>query len=367
MSSKVHFHTLDALRFFAFFKVFLLHLPIHSFVFFNWLKYGGGLGVEFFFVLSGFLISYLSIREKSLIGAFDWKYFFMRRILRIWPLYFLMVGFAFATPYLLDVLKLPYSNEGYSPDPFYSLLFLENYKMMMEGAMPNVSPLGVMWSLCIEEHFYIIWAFIFVFIPVRKFFITMMVGLVISMASKILFTVQGIDHGEILTHLDLFCYGGLLAYLFFFKPNLIDKYIGFQSIHFKRMTTLFILGMVLINPWILNQEISIHLHTTVYGLLFALLIALFLSQKNRFGLKDTNVLNYLGRISYGLYVYHIIWINLFIQLFKKWGFELSAGPNAVLFILCTLGCSIVTSSLSFHLFESYFLRYKKYFRPRISN
>ena len=62
---KTEFHTIDALRFFAFFKVFLLHLPTDRyFLLFGYLKKGGGIGVSFFFVLSGFLITYSLSEEK---------------------------------------------------------------------------------------------------------------------------------------------------------------------------------------------------------------------------------------------------------------------------------------------------------------
>jgi len=62
---KRYFHSIDSLRFFAFLKVYLLHLPIQGdFPIFSFLKSGGGIGVSFFFVLSGFLISYLLILEK---------------------------------------------------------------------------------------------------------------------------------------------------------------------------------------------------------------------------------------------------------------------------------------------------------------
>src|SRR3954470_709736 len=101
-----HFHSFDALRFFAFLKVFLLHLPIIAFPFFSYLKNGGGTGVIFFFVLSGFLITYILLTEKSGSGSINLGHFFLRRILRIWPLYYLMVAFAFCTPFLVSLLHL---------------------------------------------------------------------------------------------------------------------------------------------------------------------------------------------------------------------------------------------------------------------
>lgn len=364
MQPKEYFHSLDALRFFAFFKVFLLHLPITAFTWFSFIKAGGGLGVEFFFVLSGFLISYLCIKEKETLGDFNLKKFFMRRVLRIWPLYFLMVGFAFATPFILDLLNLSYSNEGYEPSAFYSLLFLENYKMMLEGTMPNVSPLGVMWSLCIEEHFYIIWGIVFLLIPARKFGVFSVIGLAVSFISKIIFTYNGWSHGEILTHLDLFCYGGLLAYLHYYKYDVLHKLIGLKPILQKRLLLFIILLMVLINPYILKEGMGLLFHSTFYGILFFILIAIFLSKENIFSINDKNPMSYLGKISYGLYVYHIIVINFLIQIFKKWGWSLDLPLYSVLFFFLSLALSVLISAISYRYFEKPFLYFKKFYRPQ---
>mgnify|MGYP000356735095 CR=1 FL=1 len=103
--------------------------------------------------------------------------------------------------------------------------------MMQEGMAPNVSPLGVMWSLCIEEHFYIIWAIVFVLIPPSRFGFFTIIGIVISFVSKLVFNHFDFDHNEILTHLDLFCYGGLLAYIYFYK--LLNKLKKTPSLQIK--------------------------------------------------------------------------------------------------------------------------------------
>jgi hypothetical protein len=88
-----HFHTFDALRFFAFLKVFFFHIPATSFGVFGYFMSGGSLAVRFFFVLSGFLITYLILVEKEWTGRLNFKYFMLRRVLRIWPLYYLIIAF----------------------------------------------------------------------------------------------------------------------------------------------------------------------------------------------------------------------------------------------------------------------------------
>ena len=94
-SNKVFFPNLEGLRFFAFFVVFINHAfaslgyynPSKTFVFVRThFLLNGNLGVSFFFVLSGFLITYLLLKEKELTGKINIKNFYLRRVLRIWPL-----------------------------------------------------------------------------------------------------------------------------------------------------------------------------------------------------------------------------------------------------------------------------------------
>ena len=166
--SRKHFHTFDALRFFAFLLVFLLHLPKTGKTYIDFFLKSGGIGVIFFFVLSGFLITYILLYEKKHQNKISLKKFFARRILRIWPLFYLMIAFAYLSPYISNALNLPISNQGYKPNLLTSIFFGENYKMMITNTFPDWVPLRVMWSLCIEEHFYILWAVLLYFISIKK-------------------------------------------------------------------------------------------------------------------------------------------------------------------------------------------------------
>lgn len=363
MAEKRYFHTFDALRFFAFFKVFLLHLPINTFAWFSFVKAGGGLGVEFFFVLSGFLITFISLTEKKKTNGFNVKSFFMRRILRIWPLYYAMVAFAFLTPFILDMIGLNYSNEGYEPEPLFSLLFLENYKMIIENQMPNVSPLGVMWSLCIEEHFYIIWAVALFLVSIKRFPIFLGISIGISFISKILFTQFSLGHSDIFTNIDLFCYGAIPAYLLVVKREKLEQFIDSISAFKKRLIVIALIGMVLVNPLILNEGIGLYFHTTLFGLVFMSLLLLFLGTSN-FGISNGSFLSKLGKISYGLYLFHIIIINLLIRIFEKYEMDLSSWFTALSFFIIALCLSIFFSYVSYRFFEKPFLRLKNKFRAR---
>ena len=170
---KLHFHSFDAFRFFAFLKVFLLHAPLvvatQSDSFMMWyndhIRAGGGIGVSFFFVLSGFLITYILTHDKINHGKINVKKFFVRRAFRIWPLFYLMVIIALVIPPdFAKEIGYHMNGGGYETDWRYSFSFLENYKMIIMDNVPKTSPLSVFWSLCIEEHFYIIWMIVFFFL-----------------------------------------------------------------------------------------------------------------------------------------------------------------------------------------------------------
>jgi Predicted acyltransferases len=356
---KRHFHTFDALRFLAFFKVFLLYLPILAFPTFNIFRKGGGIGVVFFFVLSGFLITYIILEEKVETGRLNLYHFFIRRILRIWPLYFVMVGFAFATPFLLSWFKLSYSNEGYEPNWLMTLTFLENYKIIVTHSHPNVSPLPVMWSLCIEEHFYFIWGIALYFISLKRIPIIIISSIILSTFANWFFVRNNILTSEILTNLSYFAFGAIPAYLLVNKRLYFETFINRIPSLYKTALVIITLAYVLISPNI-NYSLREYIEPTILGVLFCLIICCTIPDNN-IKIGNGNILSRLGLYTYGLYLYHVIVINLFIQIFKKVGWSLDKSYYAITFIGITLGITVFISQLSYHLFEKHFLRLKTYF------
>ena len=117
------------------------------------------LGVILFLVLSGFLISYLLFKEQDTTRDIGIKKFYLRRILRIWPLYFFVIGFAlFVLPYVTFLIypgavKLSMETKFYKALPLY-LLFLPNYVLVSIATIPFCSQT---WSIGVEEQFYLIW------------------------------------------------------------------------------------------------------------------------------------------------------------------------------------------------------------------
>jgi peptidoglycan/LPS O-acetylase OafA/YrhL len=355
--NRRYFDTLDALRFLSFVKIFLLHLPITAFHWFNYFREGGDIGVSFFFVLSGFLITYFLLEEKTSTGKIQLKKFYLKRFLRIWPLYYLMVAFAFCTSYILDLVGFSYSNEGYYPNWWMTILFLENYQMIQTGAFPNVSPLVVMWTLCVEEHFYIIWGLLLYFIRVRFFLLVLLICIILSCISRYIFISQGWMTIELSTNLIYFSFGAIPAYLLVMKKARFEHLITRVSYPMKYLFIFFTTIYVLVSPHIIYPY-KLWIEPLLFGILFSTLIAIVIPLNSRIRIGKNHILTQLGLYSYGLYLYHTIIINLLVQLFFRWGFSIDKSLNAVIFTVVSMSFTILISLVSYWFFERYFLRWK---------
>ncbi len=367
MNERLRFHTFDALRFFAFLKVYLLHLPYQlEAPWFNFIKGGGGIGVYFFFVLSGFLITYILVTEKMKEGKLRIGRFFVRRSFRIWPLYFLLVTIVFLLPYeFKEHIGLHMVGGGYEFDPKFSFTFLENYKMILMDNYPKTTPLNVFWSLCIEEHFYLIWMVSLAFIPVKRlpwfFGISVLVAIAARIVSPMILNNTHIDTGEILTNLDLFAMGGIVGYLVATNYQKVAARIHAIPMVVKVLFILLVIAMVIARKYMLPAYGgSLHfIRPTIIAATFALLIAVFVPQDSRLRIGDKNPLTFLGKISYGLYVYHIVLIHLTSKYCKNHDIALDNWTNMSIYIAFTFVATVVVSYCSYRFFEMPFLKLRE--------
>ncbi len=359
-STRTYFETLDALRFFAFFKVFLFHIPIWGFPVFDFIKEGGGTAVSFFFSLSGFLITYIILEEKKLTGTLDLKAFYVRRILRIWPLYYVMLGFAFFTPVILSLISITGSAEGYAPNWLMSAFFLENYKMIATDSFPNVSPLGVMWSLCVEEHFYIIWGLVLYVVSIRNIHWIILFAILIANISRGFFYMQGWSFLDVFTNIDYFAYGAIPAILLIQCKERTELFVNTISPLAKNVTIIFSVLSVIVLPN-LNMPFKVLIEPTILGLIYLLIISAVVFEKNLFTIPQKNILSRLGIYTYGFYLTHTIVINLFLKIFYKKNLPIESGLVALLFVAVSLGGTIIAGVCSYYVIEKPFLRLKKRF------
>lgn len=359
---KDKFHSFDALRFFSFLIVFISHLPLDLFPnsSLNILKNRGYVGVYFFFTLSGFLITYILLNEKKNSFQINVKKFFVRRALRIWPLYYLMILFAFVSPYIINFLGLSYSSEGYEPNYFISCLFLENYRTLILNEFPNVMPLPVFWSLCVEEHFYIIWGGLLYFSKINKVPYLIVIFLIIPSIARYFFLENNLLFLDLTTNIDFFMFGAIPAYLYvknkeklILKIMNVSKYLKYLILITTVLFVLFIGNYNTFKEFALIEPVAL-------GILYSLTLFIFLPSENNFKVNDKNLISKLGIYTYGLYLTHIIIIRFFYKLALKFSFNLE--NHFWLFFIISLFATIIASYFSYNYLEKPFLKLKEHFK-----
>jgi peptidoglycan/LPS O-acetylase OafA/YrhL len=383
----VYFPNLNGLRFFAAFMVLYAHVKFFKHLYgVNEFKFPintewGELGVTLFFVLSGFLITYLLLHEYAKFGTIQLRFFYMRRVLRIFPLYYLTVILAFFV--LPHFLKIPHFSE-YNPlfpnsenvdltasaDPqYYKKLglfsvFLPNLSYVTYDLVPFGSQL---WSVGVEEQFYLFWPTLLLLFHRRLFPVLLIIAGVIALSP--FFISQFIDlsiHPKLMI-LDKFLYflridsmaiGGIMAYLLFKKKTSFLNFI-YQK-WFQWLVLILLLYGLLFNVTLT------YFHNQVYSVFFAILILNLASNPNPIISLEHRVFKYLGKISYGLYIYNPLAIVLSINLCNiLFGAE-TLVYNVILFIASVL-LTVILSSVSYHFFEEKFLALKPKFSKILSN
>ena len=366
-AKPIHFENLDGLRAIAAFAVVFAHVsywftyPENSF--YNGLKSlmsyngaGGRLGVIFFFILSGFLITYLMFIEQQKNGKLNIIYFYIRRVLRIWPLYFatLIVGFIIY-PMIVSLLGgTPHENASL----FLYSIFAANFDHIYNG-YPTSNILGVQWSVSVEEQFYVLWPLIFTFFNRKKVFLTLLLVFIGLSELFSIFKAPDLVGGDyhLFACLRYLYYGSLIAY---FCYNKIDWMKTILS-KIGKLLTLLIYVLSLIIMFFQYDIIERYagyekMYHIVPVLFFCFVIVEQNFSKNSF-FKISNIpfLSWLGKISYGVYLTHMISLNIVIGLFSN-------TEEYVLFK--AIGVIVLTTLISFFSYntlEKYFLSLKKKF------
>lgn len=357
VSHKSYFPGLDGLRFFAFLLVFLHHSSLYlrfdvsKNIFWKFFQDNGWIGVDIFFVLTGFLVTLLLLEERKIYKKFSLKIFTIKRILRIWPLYFLAlaVGFVIAMQNGLEI-NLP-----------WYLIFLGNWGVVLNG-YGDLRHVSQLWAVSLDQQFYILWPLALLFL--RNFKTSLIISLLIIFSSVVLrsFLVNsGVAHPAIYVNtfarLDTFIMGGVLALMIFYKPTLLDKFQKFYH-PLLQVTSIILLAVFL---YFVTKDNRLAIRNGVFGYLVISLITtyiiLFTIKTNSFIVKTFNleIFKYLGRISYGLYVWHVLALEILFYLITKAEFT---------FLIPTLGLplTILFGFISYKFFEKPFLTLKSRFK-----
>lgn len=385
---KIYFKNLDGLRFFAAFIVLLHHAQYFkdintdingqalSSVFAPYLVEAGKMGVNLFFVLSGFLISFLLFSEKRKTGTIALKKFYIRRILRIWPLY-LAYGLALivAAPMFFNIMGIQTDAIG-GREIMTNILFLLFFAVNIQLVFftYNKGIVEILWSVCVEEQFYLIWPLLvkkFYHKMVRLILLLFVLALVSKITLHMLHLYFGVsrdfmllfDYVMLTNKVQLFAAGMAMAYLHFNK-ELFPAFRHFITQKWLQWTIL--LGTILFvacNNFVLPVNSIPYYYLTDYlsALLFALLIFTVVQDNTILNL-EYDMFRTLGRISYGIYLFHPPVCRLVITFMVKvlkipnsfWAYDI------LYFFLATAATSAL-AWVSYELFEKRFLKLKDKF------
>ncbi|MBK8952143.1 MAG: acyltransferase [Chitinophagaceae bacterium] len=200
----------------------LLVVVYHNFGFINYFFFGW-LGVDLFFVLSGFLITNILLNTVGRTGYL--KNFYLRRILRIFPLYYLaLVLFILITPFFFSTPDFSY----YSENQFFLWTYLQNWLYIFR--ITDATSLHHLWSLAVEEQFYLLWPITILLIR-KPFYLIILLSIVLSTVIGLrlwawLNTNANLSYYQLYTfsRIDGICIGSLVALIRYINSDFFKKY-----------------------------------------------------------------------------------------------------------------------------------------------
>ncbi len=352
---------LDGLRAVAFLIVFFFHTRNLPF---------GWLGVQLFFVLSGFLITDILLRMKEKLPRREFFIkFYGRRFLRIFPLYYFYLILIAVFIFIFPALKLNLLNaeigKGYLNQVWVAALYV--YDFFHASAFFERSRFFThLWSLSVEEQFYLLWPLLIFLTPRDKFkqlcFTAIGLGFIFRLIITLVYRTQALpflsnDPQQAVnvlpfSHLDAFAFGAYISRFEIPRPRLqlfvlaiFIPLVGLFTDYLSKGTMTFALGYDLPMTGYYKEVWAY----TLLNYLFAVLIYC-VARTNLFTqILDSAPLRYLGKISYGLYVYHYGVIALVAALFKKYGLEYSMRSPQM--FLAAMSATLLIATVSFYLLE----------------
>lgn len=362
-NQKTYFQNMDILRFIAAYMIVVLHS------FFGWKRYFGNpefitsqtspgvfnkieniihnftIGVDVFFTISGFLITFLLLSEYEKNGKVDVMKFYIRRAFRIWPLYFLMI---------LVAPLLTYFLMEQSPGYLLHFLFAGNFDIIDQGTKSVAT--DHLWSICIEEHFYLICPLLIAFIPVKKLPRALLTIILISILFRAYAASYIPNYGSVLylhtlSRIDILALGSLFGYLFHQKKLEFNHSLPVRLIIY----TIFILLLINVDYNECGTFFAATMKKYVFVLIAAYWMGNFLFNPDAIlSVKNFNLLHLFGKVSYGIYMFNPVIIYLFLELYKKYNYT-----NFPLFVLLVNVSLVVVTALSYRFFELPFLNLKE--------
>ena len=361
IAEKKYYPQLDAIRGISFLVIFMYHSfkPSGGSDFFDkfllYIYNNLPLSIDVFFILSAFLLTLLGMNEFDKTGKFSFKKYFIRRALRIWPLYFLLMFFSFvilqaAQKYTGQQITLP-------PAEFY-LFFVSNFYFP-----DHVFFLRILWTLSVEEQFYFFWG-ISLWLFQKHLKIVILIFTLISLTFVIVQTAKGIGiYFHTLTYIIDMMAGAYAAYSIKKNNGIISgmkKITGYKAISFYISFPVLFIVFFFIDRTVtgvftfLVSEALRFIFIMYCGLM---IIHQMVIDKPVINLSNKKFLIYTGKISYGLYCLHGFVISFGILFFRNINFHLPVVLNGGLL----LGITFLLASVSYFFFEKPFLQLKDRF------
>ena len=353
---------LNSFRTFAFLSVFFFHFEVFG---------CGYLGVQAFFVLSGFLITSILVNMKSDLSTYNYfKNFYGRRILRIFPLYyFFLIGLwiiSYLAERFIEINHL-HAIDNFQDQFLWALTY--TYNFLHASTLFKHTPLVThFWSLAVEEQFYLIWPFAIFLINKKNLktflIIVMILGPIIRLFTgyivDIKYSVHILNVKDLViyvlpfSHLDAFATGGFFA---IYRKSIKVKWVWvfIAGTILAGITTSYIFTgnaafTALGYTRFMSDSYKYIWGYTLMNIMFGLILSNLKDHKFLPTVFENNWLDYLGKISYGLYVYHFPVIYVVISL-------LDFAPK-IIQIPIALVLTIIISMLSYEYFEKKFLLLK---------
>ena len=330
-------------------------LRVEGSIYLFYIKYAGALtwcGVDLFFVLSGFLIGGILLDNRNNKNYF--RTFYIRRIFRIFPLYFLWLLLFYLITTFIPVENNKVFNEPY---PLWSYaLFVQNFFLNQNGF--GSSWLAITWSLAIEEQFYLFLPFIIYYLKPR-YFALLFVALILSGPVARLMTEGLGSYVYTYCRLDSLMTGVLIAWLA--RKN------GFISAIEKHKNILwgFISGLllsVIYSTYLLTQVGDVINHF-VFALLFGLFILSAITSHNSSysSILSTKLFLWLGSRSFAIYLFHQAVIGLWHRAFGINGSE-ATNIEELPVVICAVITVMILAEISYRFYERPLIKFSHRFR-----
>ncbi|MBS1647644.1 MAG: acyltransferase [Bacteroidetes bacterium] len=315
----------------------------------------GAFFLDVFFIISGFLISLILLQEIKK-GSYHLKNFYMRRMIRIWPLFFLAVFLGI----IVFPLKEHVSFSTIKTNLLYACSFSVNYQLICEQVSKTYT---ILWSVCIEEHIYLLLPF-FLFLFKKNIRSIAFLFIILGFLSWLIFSkipsASGYNTAYFMSTSYFYFFGiGALMACFFQK-------IAKEERGFLFSPTIQILVFIFGGFYVFNRfhpsSYSLPVFLISCGLLGAYLVGVAVQKKQMITIKPT-VTRYLGNVSYAMYLVHIPMVGFVLRNFIKGNANVGGFKANILAPCMVTLCTLVWASILHYFFERYFLKLKaKYTR-----